>query len=910
MSLTTEIGATLDRLRSDAGLDVGRLDVLEGIADTLPEQAVAEAIAAAQVRLPDHGVHPSLHYLLARLAARGGERETAVAVLDRLLERLNQDGQHALLIEVARRNADWLPVERLIPLVVRAARAEPEALAEDVLEEMLGRYPEDPRLHWLAGLRGLGSSPETGSGPAASLPPALPATLAHLARALPFLARENESPFLEEAALPVIENLDETSAREVVAMLAALIQRRRIDEASTYLELSLSGLLAHGQAPSLWDLLRNTLVRDPAAAPLRPAALAALRELPGQPPSHARVIVDSGLADPAVPFSAAIARHARLMEFPPGEYVEHRSWGVGEIVAYDGEDLTVRFLGRPEHVFKRTLADRALERLGRDDLRVLQSFFPERLAELKDRDPAGLVAVALRGLGGQGKPRDLKRLLTPAAVPAEEWTDWWRKARVALEEDERIDLSQSFRDTLRLVGEISGAAGGTAAQVPLPHLAAGDAARQLKLLRRFLDQHPDARDRVDRAYRRLLERWLETRPLTDEERLLILILIAGWDPAGRSRLRDHLVEACRGGFSLATFPAASDQMMLFELGLEGPDWKPVAMAALDSRELAARERALAVVDERLGPVAVDFYRAVLEGSPVRGDAVIEVARVALGGRSEAAARVPAVDIFIALLKQVSEPGRETLRKQAQALLAADGPVFARLAAEPAAGPGAEQVALALLSFHASDNHLFPILAALETIWGPTVVAAFRRRRERETRRITARMEDEGGEPPLGLMTRASFNSLRAEIERVDLELRTTIPRAIQHARELGDLRESGEYESAKLKQRQASDRLLLLQRRLAEAQIIEDFPVDDSFVAAGTEVVLSPVEGGEPIIYWVLGDGDSWLGPEVVSYRAELGRALWRKRPGEELEVPFAGGRRRVRIEQIRRRLPPAESQP
>jgi len=923
MSLVLDLTAALDRLRENADLDADRLDALERFADTLPGEAVDEAIAAAQVRLPERGIHPSLHYLLVRLAARRDERDAAADILDRLLERLNQDGEYALLVEVARRNADWLPGERLIPLLVRAARAHEGALSDAVFEEMLARYPEDPRLRWLAGLRGLRVA--TVSAP----PP--PATLVHLARALPHLARAETAPVLEESALPVIERLDSETAPDVLAMLAVLVERHRIEEAKDYVELALDSLLAQGQAPLLWDLLRSALVRDPAAAAqLRPAALAALLPLRADLPRHAQIIADSGLADSQVAFDIALARYTRLMEFPPGGYVEHGSWGVGEIVAHDGENLTVRFPNGPEHVFKRSLADRALERRRPDDLNVLRALFPERLTQLRDEDPAGLVVIALRTLGGEGKPRDLKRLLSPGVVAAEAWSGWWRQARAVLQDDDRIDLTQSFRDAVLLAGHAmspggagsGGSGGGGSGDVALPGLAdRGDVARQLKLLRRFLGQHPHALERSARAYRRRLERWLDTRSLTGEERLLILILLADMDPAARPRLRDGIVEACRHGFSLATFSAESDQTMLFELGMEAEDWQPVAMAALDSRQLPLRQRALAAVEERLGAEALGLYRAVLEASPARGDAVMEVARAAvsghstavagqqtaLAGQSTALARIPAVDIFIALLRLVSEPERETLRKQAQALLAADSPLCARLAAEPAGGPGAEQVALALLSFRASDSYLFPILETLERIWGPAVIEAFRRRRERETRRITARMEDEIGELPVGLMTRATFNALCEEIARVEYELRTTIPRAIQKARELGDLRESGEYESAKLKQRQASDRLVLLQRQVAEAQVIEDLPIDDSCVLAGTEVMLRPVEGGEPVTYWILGEGDSRHGPDVVSYRAELGRALWRRRPGEEIELPLPAGRRRFRVERLRRRLPAAE---
>jgi transcription elongation factor GreA len=288
--------------------------------------------------------------------------------------------------------------------------------------------------------------------------------------------------------------------------------------------------------------------------------------------------------------------------------------------------------------------------------------------------------------------------------------------------------------------------------------------------------------------------------------------------------------------------------------------------------------------------------------------VIEVVRGAIDGSEPGFAAVPAVDIFLGLMKLLSEPQRETLRKHAQDFLVSGGPLMERLRAEPADGPVAETVAIALLNFHSSDRFLFPVIEALERIWGPSVAETLKRRRERESKKIAARLDDDTGELPVGLMTKASFLALRAEVEHIDLELRTTIPRAIQKARELGDLRENGEFESAKLKQRQFGSRLAQLQRIITDAQVIEDMPMDESRVQAGTEVSLVPLDGGAPVTFWVLGDGDSHHGPDVISYRADLGRALWRKRIGDEVELPLATGRRRLKVERIARRLPAAPS--
>jgi transcription elongation factor GreA len=879
--------ATLDELREDTALDPEALDRLEAEADRIAAADLETAAAALEARLPERGLHGRFSYLLGRLHLRLGDREAATAAVDRVLERLSQNGEFGVLAEAARRNADWLPEERVVPIVVRAARHDAGAVPDPALAEWLDLYPEEARLHWLVGLRGMAANP-----PAADHPQ-------HLARALAHLVHEPDPELLEEAALPVISAMDAETAPDVLAMIEALLERHRVAEVQEYLELAIEPLIAHGQAAPLWERLSSVVGREAQAAPLRRFAVTALLAVEGERPGIQGVVRDAGLGNPDVAFAAALARYQRLMEFPPESYVEHGSWGVGRVLAHDGESLTVRFLSRPEHVFKRTLADRALEKRDPNDLRVLLAFFPERVAELRAKDPVVLVAAALTRLGGEAKPRDLKRALMPAAVPTEEWTSFWKRARAAMEEDERFDLSQSFRDLIRL------AARGHAGEIPLPNFEErGDVGRQVKVLRRFIDQHPEARERAGRAHGRRLERWLESRTLRHDERILILILIASWDSGGRVRLREELTSAARQGFSLSEFPAEEDQRMLLEVGLQGEEWAPVAMAALDSKHLSVRDLAREAIETRLGVGSTVIYRQILGESPSRGDAVMEVVRGAEDEASPGLKQVPAVDLFLALLKILDDPERETLRKQAQGFLVARGPLMERLAGEPADGPVAETVAIALLNFHASDTFLFPVVEAVEQIWGPSVAETLKRRRERESRRIAARLDDDLGELPVGLMTKASFIALKTELEHVDLELRTTIPRAIQKARELGDLRENGEFESAKLKQRQFGNRLAQLQRIITDAQVIEDMPIDESRVQAGTEVTLAPVEGGAPITYWVLGDGDSHHGPNVISYRADLGRALWRKRRGDEVELPLASGPRRLRIEHIVRRLP------
>lgn len=154
-----------------------------------------------------------------------------------------------------------------------------------------------------------------------------------------------------------------------------------------------------------------------------------------------------------------------------------------------------------------------------------------------------------------------------------------------------------------------------------------------------------------------------------------------------------------------------------------------------------------------------------------------------------------------------------------------------------------------------------------------------------------------------VMTRATWQKLHSELEGIERELKTTIPRTIQKARELGDLKENAEYHSAKLKQANAQKQAASLQLRLTRARFVEDAEYREGVVGLGTEVVIAA--GGERKSFWILGDGEHHLGENVISFQAPIGKALFGRRVGEEVELTGEAGRH-WRVETIARRLPPA----
>jgi transcription elongation factor GreA len=149
--------------------------------------------------------------------------------------------------------------------------------------------------------------------------------------------------------------------------------------------------------------------------------------------------------------------------------------------------------------------------------------------------------------------------------------------------------------------------------------------------------------------------------------------------------------------------------------------------------------------------------------------------------------------------------------------------------------------------------------------------------------------------------------LKSELERMERELRTTIPAAIQKARELGDLKENAEYHSAKLKQANVSRLVSSLQLRLGRARFVDEMEHKDGVVGLGTEVVLESEE--DVVTYWVLGEGEHHHGDHVISHQAPVGRQLVGRAIGDEVELGESSQRRRYRVVSVERKLPSSGSE-
>src|SRR3954453_3324962 len=134
-----------------------------------------------------------------------------------------------------------------------------------------------------------------------------------------------------------------------------------------------------------------------------------------------------------------------------------------------------------------------------------------------------------------------------------------------------------------------------------------------------------------------------------------------------------------------------------------------------------------------------------------------------------------------------------------------------------------------------------------------------------------------------------------EIQALDRELKTELPKEIKRARELGDLRENAEYQAAKERQRLVESGISMLQKRVAENAMInvDRIPKD----RAGFGSTLHVIEAtGEKMTFQLVMPEDANAEKGLISTTSPIGRALINKERGDSGKVTTPGGIREFEI--------------
>jgi transcription elongation factor GreA len=140
--------------------------------------------------------------------------------------------------------------------------------------------------------------------------------------------------------------------------------------------------------------------------------------------------------------------------------------------------------------------------------------------------------------------------------------------------------------------------------------------------------------------------------------------------------------------------------------------------------------------------------------------------------------------------------------------------------------------------------------------------------------------------------------LQDEIAALDRELKFELPLEIKRARELGDLRENAEYHAAKERQTYVQARISMLQKRVADIQLINIDKIPRGRAAFGSTVHLREDTGADVVFQLVMPE-DADVDKGLISTSSPIGRAIVGKVEGDEVVVVTPNGRRAFEITKL-----------
>lgn len=141
------------------------------------------------------------------------------------------------------------------------------------------------------------------------------------------------------------------------------------------------------------------------------------------------------------------------------------------------------------------------------------------------------------------------------------------------------------------------------------------------------------------------------------------------------------------------------------------------------------------------------------------------------------------------------------------------------------------------------------------------------------------------------MTVAGAEALREELNRRKSVERPRIIESIATARAHGDLKENAEYHAAREEQSFNEGRILELEAKLSNAQIIDIQKLaNNGKVIFGSTVKLCNVDTNEETVYQIVGEDEANIKEGKISFSSPIGRALIGKELDDSVDVKTPGG--------------------
>lgn len=146
------------------------------------------------------------------------------------------------------------------------------------------------------------------------------------------------------------------------------------------------------------------------------------------------------------------------------------------------------------------------------------------------------------------------------------------------------------------------------------------------------------------------------------------------------------------------------------------------------------------------------------------------------------------------------------------------------------------------------------------------------------------------------MSKTGHLKLKEELSNLERVERHDVVKAIEIAREHGDLKENAEYHAAKERQSMIEGRIMDLKDKLGRAEVIDCVNVDCSRAVFGTVVELLDIDTDEKVSYQLLGPEEADVKKGSISVFSPLGKSILGKEVGDDVVTNTPGGTREFEV--------------
>jgi transcription elongation factor GreA len=146
------------------------------------------------------------------------------------------------------------------------------------------------------------------------------------------------------------------------------------------------------------------------------------------------------------------------------------------------------------------------------------------------------------------------------------------------------------------------------------------------------------------------------------------------------------------------------------------------------------------------------------------------------------------------------------------------------------------------------------------------------------------------------MTAGGYDRLAEELRHLKSVVRPSIIKALEVAREMGDISENAEYHAAKEHQGLTERRVYEIEDKLRRAEVIDVSKLKGKEIKFGATVRLEDEDTEQRTTYQIVGTDEADIQDGRLSITSPLARALIGKAVGDSVEVNTPGGAKAYEI--------------